>query len=58
MRYLSEEQIPTEDKIQVKNLIYHSIKNALSTIETSATTNNIKSETKKPSSPIKEEGDA
>ena len=36
MRYLSEQQIPAEDKIQIKNLIYHSVKNALSTIETTS----------------------
>ena len=53
MRYLSEEQIPAEDKIQIKNLIYHSVKNALSTIEKSSPAN-IKPETDPPS-PIKGE---
>ena len=33
MRHLSEEQIPSEDKLQVKNLIYHSVKNALATLD-------------------------
>lgn len=55
MRYLSEEQSPAEDKIQIKNLIYHSVKNALSTIEKSSP-KNIKPETDPPS-PIKGEGD-
>ena len=53
MRYLSEEQIPAEDKIQIKNLIYHSVKNALSTIETSSPVD-IKPE-KNPPSPTKGE---
>merc|ERR1712038_2051435 len=44
MRHLSEEQIPAEDKIQIKNLIYHSVKNALSTLDASSTTD-IKPET-------------
>jgi lysine-specific demethylase 3 len=48
MRYLSEEQIPAEDKIQIKNLIYHSVKNALSTIEKSSTKIDVKSETNPP----------
>ena len=52
MRYLSEEQIPSEDKIQIKNLIYHSVKNALSAIVSLT----IKNEANQASS-IKEEND-
>ena len=50
MRYLSEDQIPAEDKIQIKNLIYHSVKNALSTLD-SASPVNVKTETKTESTP-------
>ena len=53
MRHLSEQQIPAEDKIQIKNLIYHSVKNALSTLDADSTTD-VKTE-KNPSSPVKEE---
>ena len=45
MRYLGEDQIPTDDKIQIKNLIYHSMKNALSTIDLETPPLNIKMET-------------
>jgi lysine-specific demethylase 3 len=55
MRYLSEEQIPAEDKIQIKNLIYHSVKNALSTLESTSPVD-VKTESK-PTSPIKEQRD-
>ena len=53
MRHLSEEQIPGEDKIQIKNLIYHSVKNALSAIEVSSPINVQKEDSE--SSGIKEE---
>jgi lysine-specific demethylase 3 len=53
MRHLSEQQIPAEDKIQIKNLIYHSVKNALSTLDASSTTD-IKPDTSL-ASPVKEE---
>ena len=52
MRYLSEQQMPAEDKIQIKNLIYHSVKNALSTLDTNSLT---EIKTKVNQSPIKEE---
>ena len=52
MRFLSEQQMPAEDKIQIKNLIYHSVKNALSTLDTNALT---EIKTKVNQSPIKEE---
>ena len=52
MRFLSEQQIPAEDKIQIKNLIYHSVKNALSTLDANST-KEIKTELNQ--SPIKEE---
>jgi lysine-specific demethylase 3 len=55
MRYLSEKQTPAEDKIQIKNLIYHSVKNALSTIETTSPVD-IKMEAKQTSS-MKEQMD-
>ena len=52
MRYLSEQQMPAEDKIQIKNLIYHSVKNALSTLDTNSST---EITAKVNHSPIKEE---
>ena len=55
MRYLSDQQIPAEDKIQIKNLIYHSVKNALSTIETTSSADIKKEENLTPS--IKEQID-
>ena len=56
MRYLSEEQIPAEDKIQIKNLIYHSVKNALSTLLETASSLDVKTDLK-PTSPINAERD-
>lgn len=53
MRFLSEQQIPAEDKIQIKNLIYHSVKNALSTLDAQSSTD-IKTETDSTST-VKEE---
>ena len=53
MRFLSEQQIPAEDKIQIKNLIYHSVKNALSTLDNQSSTD-INTETDSTSS-VKEE---
>lgn len=54
MRFLSEQQIPAEDKIQIKNLIYHSVKNALSTLDSQSSTD-IKTEANSTTSTVKEE---
>ena len=53
MRYMSQNQNPDEDKLQIKNLIYHSVKNALSTVERLSPTS-VKPETDPPSL-VKEE---
>ena len=53
MRYMSQNQNPDEDKLQIKNLIYHSVKNALSTVERLSPTS-VKPETDSPSH-VKEE---
>ena len=33
MRYLGEDQQPSEDKLQIKNVIYHSVKNAIGLLD-------------------------
>jgi len=33
MRYLADQQQPSEDKLQIKNLIYHAVKNAVGVLE-------------------------
>ena len=56
MRHLSEQQIPAEDKIQIKNLIYHSVKNALSTLDVQSSTD-IKTEVNSTSTVKEQEQD-